>query len=483
MQNMAHLGRRKNIYSITQSEKVWPVFESPYNRLWAFSHLLHSKYTLVKKWIKPQVPEDENGIPTQSSNEVLQSGFISDIAFSFDGRFLVAGSTCSDVYLFDPHTTHPEVVIRKASPDAITRVCFAGLNRFVLGSADGSLKIWDARNTKEAVCSLAGHTKVIRSINYERDKDILVTSSADDQLRYWKLSHCQEKLVQPTSTDDEVLDQPCDILLDCPSISLACMSSACKKLTFITSSGTMFVIDNLDLEHLKSDLHLLRFDNSIILQLSWITPNSALKRRNRLRVISPDDLTPNSRAKILKVSHVDFHESQPLIVVRMTTAQQMPMVTALDKKEWTCAYTLHQIDDTAALYYSNDYVKSFGSDVLEEKLLYSCEEERYNPLREKRFSFSNCGRIVASPSKKCVRLLGFSEELNMPFDWKSTQVRQSGLFSSFGSRWSASTDTFNVFSTIEMPENATICTKFSPRDYLLAVGDINDHVYFFRPVL
>lgn len=481
---MAHYsGRHRSIYSLTQSEKNWPVFDSPYNKFWTFSRLLHSKLTLDKHWTKPPLPDSDDGIPLQSSNELLQSGFISDLAFSYDGRFLVAGSTCSDVYIFDPLTTRPETVVRKASPDAITRVCFAGRNKFVLGSANGSLMLWDVRNSKEAVCSLVGHTKVIRSISYDSDKDILATSSSDDQLRYWKLAECAKPAPAQQSgitVSEEESEQPCGILLNCPNISLACMSTTCKKLAFITSNGTLYIIDNLDLDHLKSDLHLFRFDNSIMLQLSWFMPNSALKRRNRLRVIGANDAVPNYPSKIMKVSHVEFHNSQPLLVARISTMRQVPRT--MEKNEWTCAYSLQEVSDTAALYYSHECVASFGSDVVQEKLIYSCEEERYNPLREKRLSFSSCGRLIASPSKKCVRLLGFSKELNLPFDWKPKEVKQSSILS-FDSLWSSSTDNFSVFSTIDMPENASICTKFSPRDYLLAVGDINDHVYFFRPVL
>lgn len=474
-------GHHKSIYSLTQAERFQPVFDSPYNKSWTYSYLLHSKLALETKWTKPPMPDGDDGIPLQSSSEIAQSGFVSDLAFSHDGSFLVAGSTCSDVYMFDPHTTRPEIVIRKASSDAITRVCFAGRHKFVLGSANGSLTLWDVRNSKEAVCSLVGHSKVIRSISYDRDQDILVTSSSDDQLRYWKLAECAKPVQNSTTTiSEEENEPPCGVLLNCPNISLACMSPTNKKLAFITSIGTLYVVDNLDLDHLKSDLHLFRFDNSIMLQLSWFTPNSALKRRNRLRVIGASDTVPNYPAKIMKVSHVDFHDSQPLLLARLTTMRQLlPMV---EKKEWTCAYSLQEISDTAALYYSHECVASFGSDVVQEKLIYSCEEERYNPLREKRLSFSICGRLIASPSKKCVRLLGFSNELNMPFDWKPKQTRQSGILS-FDSLWSSATDNFSVFSTIDMPDNASICAKFSPRDYLLAVGDINDHVYFFRPIV
>lgn len=470
---MSEFLRHRSVYGITQSDRVWPVYETRYNKLWAFSRLLNSKLTRTREWIKPPPDVGEDGLPTQT--DLIHGGFISDLAFSFDGRYLIAGSTCSDAYLLDPKTTRPEIIMHKAGGDAITRVCFAGDTKFVVGSASGSLMLWDIRNTKEAACSFVGHTKVIRSIDYDQDADLLVTSSSDDHIRYWNIAQCQAALQNGTESEEEDVNHPCDVLLTCPNISLACVSSTCGKFAFITTSGSLYVVDNLNLKHLKKDIQRFRFDNSILLQLSWFAPNSALNSRNRLRVIERNDVIPNPPAEITKVNYMDFHESLPLLVVRMTTLRKFPQ----EKKEWTCAYNLRERIGTAALYYSHKCMSSFGSDVVEEKLVYATEEERYNPLREKRLSFSSCGRLIASPSKKCVRLYSFSKELNLPFEAKTKE----NLSSFFDSPWSSSTDDFNVFSVIEMPENGTVCTKFSPRDYLLAVGDINDHVHFFQPVL
>lgn len=469
---MTHFGRHRSVYSITQSERVRPLYDSPYIKQWTFSHLLNSKLTLTKEWTPPPQPSTEDGLPPQ--NEITPSGFISDLAFSIDGRYLVAGSTCSDVYLFDPCTTKREIVFKKASQDAITRVCFVRQNKFIVGSANGSLMLWDVRNTKGAITSLVGHTKVIRSIHYNTKEDLLVTSSNDDSVRYWKIAKCEVAAAaraENINTEGYEADPPCDIFLTCPNISLACMNNDCEKFAFITSDGALYVVDNLDLSHLKKDMRRFRFDNSIFLQLSWFTPNSSIKSRNRLRVIGKNDIIPTFPAEITKVNYMGLHRTSPLLLVRMTTMRKT--LLSQEKKEWTCAYTLQETANTAALYYSHQCMSSFGSDVIQEKLIYSIEEERYNPLREKRLSFSSCGRIIASPSKKSVRLLSFSKVLDMPFDVKTSM----DMFDS------PPTTNFNLFSLIEMPENASVCTKFSPRDYLLTVGDINDHVHFFRPVL
>lgn len=474
---MTNLGWQKSVYDFTLVNRITPVFESRYNQLWLFSHLLYSKLALKRKWIKPPPPENDDGTPSQS--EACHGGFISDLAFSSDGRYLVAGSTSCDVYVFDPNTTRPEIIIHRANPDAITRVCFTGNTKFVSGSANGSLMLWDVRRTSEAVCSLVGHTKVIRSTDYDSEEDILVTSASDDQIRYWKVAECQ-LLRQDGSGDEGVANQPCDVLLSCLNVSLACMSLSCKKLAFITTSGSLFIVDNLDINRLKADMHRFRFDNSILLQLSWFNPNSALNSRNRLRVIESDDIVPASLAKITKVNYMGFHNTLPLLVARVTTSRQL--MFGQEKKEWTCGYNLQEMSDTAALYYSHKCMSSFGSDVIQEKLTYSTEEERYNPLREKRLSFSGCGRLIASPGKRGIRLLSYSNALNMPFDMKAGGRKQSPFLSS-DSLWSSSTTDFNVFSNIEMPENSSVCTKFSPHDYMLAVGDINNQVYFFQPVL
>lgn len=473
---MTNFARHRSVYSITQSGRVWPVYESQYNKLWAFSRLLNSRLTRTREWIKQLPPIGDDGLPPQ--NDIVNGGFISDLAFSFDGRYLIAGSTCSEAYLLDPNTTKPEVVFSQASSDAITRVCFAGDTKFVVGSADGSLILWDVRNTKEAACMLVGHTKVIRSINYDREGDLLVTSSNDDHIRYWNIAMCQAAAQNGASNEEDLVNPlPCGVLLNCPNLSLACMSSTNKKFAFITTNGSLYVVDNLNLKLLKSDMQRFRFDNSILLQLSWFTPNSSLNSRNRLRVIERNDVIPNAPAEVTKVNYMDFHDSFPVLVVRMTTSRKT--MFALEKKEWTCAYDFGEKADTAALYYSHKSMSVFGSDVVQERLIYSYEEERYNPLREKRLSFSSCGRLIASPSKKCVQLLSFSKELNTPFEAKAREQK----FSTFDSLWPSSTTDFNVFSVIEMPENATVCTKFSPRDYLLVVGDTSNHVHFFQPVL
>ena len=470
------LRKHRSVYCITQADRVRPVYESKYNKLWTYSLLLNSKLTLKKKWVKPPPPDNE---VVEAQADIIHGGFISDLAFSFDGRYLVAGSTCSDAYVLDPNTSRREIVIRKASSDAITRVCFAGDNKFVVGSASGSLMLWDVRNTKEAACSLVGHSKVIRSISYDRETDLLLTCSCDDHIRYWKISEFQSEVKNHANEGEEV-DLPCGSLLTCPNISAACLSPACKKLAFITSSGSLFVVDNLDLELVKHDMHRFRFDNSILLQLSWFTPNSALNSRNRLRVIEKNDVIPNAPAEVSKINFMEFHETHPLLITRMTTSRKIML--AQEKKEWTCGYSLNERTNTAALYYSHECVSSFGSDVMEEKLTYLYEEERFNPLREKRLSSSGCGRLIASPGKKCIRLLSFSKDLHMPLEMKSKSRTSSSLWLC-DSMFSPSTNNFDVFSTIEMPENASICTKFSPRDHLLVVGDINDNVHFFQPVL
>ena len=468
---MTDFRKHKTVFGITQSESIWPVYETSYNKFWSFSRLLNSKLTLVREWIKPTPPAGEDGIPS-----AVYGGFISDLTFSNDGRYLLAGSTCSDAYLFDPNTTRPELIIKNACQDAITRVCFTGDTKFIVGSACGSLMLWDARNTKESITSLIGHTKVIRSIDYNRKKDLLVTSSSDDNIRYWNIAKCEVAIQNPTinvvEEEESDHDLLCDVYLTCPNISLACINSSCEKLAFITCSGLLYVVDNLDLSHLKEDMLRFRFDNSLLLQMSWFTPNSALNSRNHLRVIGKDEVIPTACAEVTKVNYMEFHGSSPLLVVRMTTTRKL--VHAHEKKEWTCGYSMQDRVDTSALYYSHECMSSFGSDVVQEKLVYLSEEERYSPLREKRLSFSSCGRIIASPTKRSVRLLSFSRQLNLPFDVQKKN---------HSSPWASATDDFNVFLAIEMPENATICTKFSPRDHLLAVGDINDHVHFFQPVL
>ncbi len=119
---------------------------------------------------------------------------------------------------------------------------------------------------------------------------------------------------------------------------------------------------------------------------------------------------------------------------------------------------------------------------MEENLLYASEEMRYWNMMEKKASFNNSGKIIASPDKNGVRLLAYSKKLDPPL---SMLNERSPLHSKV--IWSSERDRLSelhVVARIPRRVDSVLCTKFSSTDPLfLAVGEKNNRISFHQPQL
>jgi WD40 repeat protein len=73
--------------------------------------------------------------------------------------------------------------------------------RIVSGSADKTLKVWDARNGQE-ILSLQGHTGGIHSVAISPDGRHIVSGSEDGKLRVWASRAGQEVLCLEGHTEE-----------------------------------------------------------------------------------------------------------------------------------------------------------------------------------------------------------------------------------------------------------------------------------------
>lgn len=469
-------------YARSQQQSSWIGRTSDHTTLreWYISKLLYPKMTLRNTWTVPPFESDD------MSMEEDTSGFISDMAFSRGGRKLVAGCTNKNLYVFEPNTGKSRAVIRGAHNNPITRVCFVSETQFVSGSVNGTIALWDIRKSVQSINVLSGHTKSIRSLNYDYDEGLLISSSFDGNVRYWHIPSLQ---VERSTADNQETESYRCVLFSCPNLNQVCFydGNHSKKLACVNSYGTLFVLDNLNLHKLKDDMHGLRLDDSLNLQLSWFTPNADPTKRNRISIVPSEDYCPDVRAKVSKVHFATFHPSFPLVLLRLVTSKRIGMQQ--ETKDWSCLCRLqHSLsDENVANYYTSAH--GFASDILEEKLLYAEEETRFASLREKRPSFSKCGRIIASPDKRGVRLLGFSEELNTPLDSyqkkKTVPSPSAGWMSSLFSAefWPTASSHLTTVSHLERAVDSVTCARFSPQDMLLAVGDTNEQVSFYQPAI
>ena len=449
--------------------------DSTFYKEWDLSRALYPRLQVRDTWEKP--PPTNDDVVTGPSD----IGFISDLDFTQDGKVLAASSTNNDVYVFATNSGKLKFWIPKAHSNAVTRVKFVNNYQFVTGSADCTLGLWDLRNPKIPVNILRGHGTPIRSIDFDDNSDMLVTSSQDGHLRYWHLPTFQlsgENQVNNVSQDNDEVARVRGVLLTCPNFNLACISSVCNKAVCTNAHGNVYVIDNLDLSKLKDDLKNVRFDETLKMQLSWFHPNASLNKTNKVRVIASEDYSPVSRAMVSNITYIVFHPTLPLLLMRITTSMRTQF--RQEMKDWTCICNLQQQLCLGGNLFSKS---SFGSDVLEETLLFVSEEVRFASYREKRACFSRCGRLIASPDKHGVRLLSFSTNMDTCNIHSSRPKVPHFMTSelSMPTFWPTGPSQLTVVGRFEKAVNSTMCCKFSPLDMLLAVGDSSGCVQFYQP--
>lgn len=445
---------------------IGPVCDSTYQQEWKFLRLLYPTMKLHKEWRRPSTgnhrdAEDENG-GFSTPNE----GFINNLAFSKDKRKLLASSSSGSAYLFDPNL-QKSVASVDVSEGPTLNVLFVGNYYFVTASADNhQIKLWDVRNTRKAINTLRGHSNLIRSLDYDEDSCKLISSAYDNSVRYW---HIPSYLTEREDVDSDETANYRGILFKCPDVNQIAISWCSQKMLCINSKGVIFTLNNLNIGHLKDDVKLFRFDSSLPLLLSWISPNVSTNRRNSMRIIDSSDYNISPQFTVSKIHHLVTHPTLPVAMIRFSTTYRTLYSNKME--DWTSIIKLNQtqsVDDLTKF----DTTKAFGMDIMEENLLFTSEHVRYCTMFEKKPCFSSCGRLLASPTKNGVHLLSFSDKLDMP-----QSVKNKPLL------WSREPKSLNLVAMIPRDTDSVMCTKFSETDLLLAVGETGDRVSFHQPKL
>lgn len=455
--------------------------DSPFYDQWSLSRELFPRMNLRSAWDSREFLENDVRVPVAQSGMVDddKTGFISDLDYSPSGRLLAASSSSNHLFVLDPNRGSIIKTFNKPHKDAISKVRFVDEYQFVSGSADTTIGYWDLRSPTKALNFLQGHKRNIRSLHYYPSNDTLVTSCRDGDIRYW---HLPSFVVNSENTDEEEDPFTQQVLLKCPNLNQCYFSELHNMALFSNHSGTIFIIHNLSVPHLKEDLGHFVFDDTLQMQLCWIKPNSSPDKRNRLVVVDNSEYSPLADATISNMAHLSLHPTLPISLMRITTAR----VTNFSRevKEWTCVYNLKEQSLTAPNITNelDRYMQMYGSNVLEGMLLFTIEESRYASLQEKQPGFSLCGRIIASPDVQGIRLLKFSQNMGTcTSPIKNISSLDSLLYSN---EWSTYPSALEVATRIPAPEKSVLCCKFSPNDNtLLAVGDAEGQIRFCNPKL
>ena len=410
-------------------------------------------------------------------------GFFTSLDYAPTGRLLVGSCSNNTMYVLDPNRGTTIRTFVSPHKDCVSRVCFVGDYQFVSGSFDNSIGYWDIRSPTKAIAYLNGHKQSICGLSYLPETNTVISSSQDGHLRFWHLptfamSDPPYSLLKSMEEDEEgSLIRGC--LTKCPNLSQSCFSESMGICA--NTGGNLFVINNIDIHSMKDDLKLIRFDSSTKFQLCWFTPNASVSKRNHIQLIEPDDYSPVKGANVSRVAHMSLHPTLPVALLRVTTTKHS-FQSKNEIKDWTCVCSLREKE----LFQGNTVfnMSSFGSDVVDEKLISFIEEERYAPFRMKQPNFNLNGRIIASPEKYGVRLLALSSDLgtcDTPVPRKVPCPMDSFFSSGY---WPDKISPLEVIARLPGPHNSVVCCKFSPvDDTLLAVGASNSQVTFYKPKL
>ncbi|KAI0046361.1 WD40 repeat-like protein [Auriscalpium vulgare] len=113
-------------------------------------------------------------------------GVVYSVAFSPDGSRFVSGSGDNTIRIWNTETGQPMGPPLKGHTNYVLSVAFSpdGM-RIVSGSSDNSIRIWDAETGQPVGTPLEGHTDSVWSAAFSPDGKRVVSGSRDSTIRIW----------------------------------------------------------------------------------------------------------------------------------------------------------------------------------------------------------------------------------------------------------------------------------------------------------
>ncbi|GAB1865174.1 WD repeat-containing protein 32-like protein [Camponotus japonicus] len=254
-------------------------------------------------------------------------GGVFNLEYSPDGSLLLAACEKKSILMFDPLCRKLIHAIDNAHNDCVNCVRFLDQRMFATCSDDSTVALWDARNLKQRIRTLQGHSNWVKNIEYSPNDSLLLTSGFDGSIYTWDINSFTENSFVFTR------------VFHTNGLMRTRLTPDTSKMLICTTSGYLIIIHNLKLSTLSQDLAGFKPNMYRLMQLSQTTiPVAAsythLFSHNR----------PHNRVEFL----TDFPVGDDAEVI--SSLQVHPQgwcalsrnVSSGEKSEWTCVHDIQE---------------------------------------------------------------------------------------------------------------------------------------------
>ncbi|XP_034178882.2 DDB1- and CUL4-associated factor 10 homolog [Osmia lignaria lignaria] len=256
-------------------------------------------------------------------------GGVFNLEYSPDGSLLLAACEKKSILMFDPLRRRLIHAIDNAHDDCVNCVRFLDQRMFATCSDDSTVALWDARNLKQRIRTLQGHSNWVKNIEYSPKDSLLLTSGFDGSIYTWDINSFTENSILHTR------------VFHTNGLMRTRLSPDASKMLISTTSGYLIIIHNLKLSTLTQDLAGFRPNMYRLMQSSQTTiPNVAnfthlfshSRTHNRVEFLT--DFPAGDDAEI--ISSLQVHPQGWCALSRN--------VSSAEKSEWTCIHDIQERD-------------------------------------------------------------------------------------------------------------------------------------------
>ncbi|XP_078051831.1 DDB1- and CUL4-associated factor 10 homolog isoform X1 [Augochlora pura] len=258
-------------------------------------------------------------------------GGVFNLEYSPDGSLLLAACERKTILMFDPLRRRLIHAIENAHDDCVNCVRFLDQRMFATCSDDSTVALWDARNLKQRIRTLYGHTNWVKNIEYSPKDSLLLTSGFDGSIYTWDIN---------TFTENSILYTR---VFHTNGLMRTRLSPDASKMLISTTSGYLILIHNLKLRTLSQDLAGFRPNIYRLMQSSQTTIPyvasfthlfSHSRAHNRVEFLT--DFPVGDDAEI--ISSLQVHPQGWCALSRN--------VSNGEKSEWTCIHDIQERDSS-----------------------------------------------------------------------------------------------------------------------------------------